>query len=103
GVRGTILRIEVRKRENPVSHAVDTETTVINEEGKAIVCHRGKDEYASVEEIRKRRCGKKEATNRERRGCGCEELLVVNQQATVSSSSTQIAVTEAPLGAISDP
>ena len=91
GVRGTILRIRV----------TDRETTVINEEGKAIVCHRGKDEYASVEEIRKRRCDKKQAANRDRRGCGCEELLVPGQQATVSP--TQIAITEAPLGAISDP
>src|SRR5271170_3385722 len=91
GVRGTILRIRV----------TDTETTVINEEGKAIVCHRGKNEYATVEELRKRRCDKKEAANRDRRGCGCEELLVPGQQATVSPN--QIAITEAPLGAISEP
>lgn len=91
GVRGTILRIRV----------TDTETEVINEEGRAIVCHRAKDEYASVEELRKRRCDKKRATNRDRRGCGCEELLVPGQQATVSS--TQIAVTEAPLNAINEP
>jgi hypothetical protein len=91
GVRGTTLRIKV----------TDTGTTVINEEGKAIVCHRGKNEYATVEELRKRRCDKKEAANRDRRGCGCEELLVPGQQATVSPN--QIAITEAPLGAISEP
>ena len=54
--------------------------------------------YASVEELRKRRCSK---AQRAAGSCGCEELLVPNQQATVSQS--QIAVTEAPVGAISDP
>ena len=34
GVRGTILRIKV----------TDRETTVINEEGRAIVCHRARDD-----------------------------------------------------------
>ena len=88
GVRGTILRIEVSP----------TETKVINEEGTAIVCHRQRNEYASVEELRKRRCSKAQQA----KGlCGCEELLVPNQQATVSQ--TQIGVTEAPVGAISDP
>jgi hypothetical protein len=91
GVRGTILRIKV----------TPTETTVINEEGRAIVCHRGTNEYATVEELRKRRCDKKQAANRDRRGCGCEELLVPGQQATVSS--TQIAVTTAPVDAIMEP
>jgi hypothetical protein len=88
GVRGTILRIEVSP----------TETRVINEEGTAIVCHRQRNEYASAEELRKRRCSKEQ----QKKGlCGCEELLVPNQQATVSQS--QMAVTEAPAGAISDP
>ena len=88
GVRGTILRIEVSP----------TETKVINEEGTAIVCHRQRNEYASVEELRKRRCSKEQ----QKKGlCGCEELLVPNQQATVSQS--EIAVTEAPVGAISEP
>ena len=88
GVRGTILRIEVSP----------TETKVINEEGTAIVCHRQRNEYASVEELRKRRCSKAQQA----KGlCGCEELLVPNQEATVSQ--TQIGVTEAPVGAISDP
>ena len=88
GVRGTILRIEVSP----------TETKVINEEGTAIVCHRQRNEYASVEELRKRRCSKEQ----QKKGlCGCEELLVPNQQATVSQST--IGVTEAPVGAISEP
>jgi hypothetical protein len=88
GVRGTILRIQV----------TPTETKVINEEGVAIVCHRNRNEHASVEELRKRHCSKEQ---RAKGSCGCEELLVPNQQATVSQS--QIAVTEAPPGAISDP
>jgi hypothetical protein len=88
GVRGTILRIQV----------TPTETKVINEEGVAIVCHRTKNEYASVEELRKRRCSKEQ---REKGLCGCQELLVPNQEATISQS--QIAVTEAPVNAISDP
>ena len=88
GVRGTILRIQV----------TPTETKVINEEGVAIVCHRNGNEHASVEELRKRRCSKEQ---RAKGLCGCEELLVPNQQATVSQS--QIAITEAPFGAISDP
>jgi FecR protein len=86
GVRGTILRIQV----------TPTETKVINEEGVAIVCHRNGN--ATVEQLRKRRCSKEQRANG---SCGCEELLVPNQQATVSQS--QIAVTEAPPGAISDP
>jgi hypothetical protein len=106
GVRGTILRIEVSP----------TETKVINEEGTAIVCHRQRNEYASVEELRKRRCSRgplaaglptkktplaSAAPAGEGVPCGCAELLVPNQQATVSQS--QIAVTEAPVGAISEP
>ncbi len=88
GVRGTILRIEVSP----------TETKVINEEGTAFVCHRQRNEYASAEELRKRRCSK---AQREKGLCGCVELLVPNQLATVSQS--QIGVTEATVGAISDP
>ena len=88
GVRGTILRIQ----------ATPTETKVINEEGIAIVCHRNKNEYASVEELRKRRCSKEQ---RAKGLCGCQELLVPNQEATISQS--EIAVTEAPLDAISEP
>src|SRR5271165_1840242 len=88
GVRGTILRIQV----------TPTETKVINEEGIAIVCHRTKNEYASVEELRKRRCSREQ---REKGLCGCQELLAPDQEATISQS--QIAVTEAPVNAISDP
>lgn len=97
GVRGTILRIKV----------TPTETTVINEEGTAVVCHRAKNDHATVEELRqKRKCDKLPAhdkfTSKEATGyCGCAWLNVPNQQATVSS--TQVAVTEAPIGAISEP
>jgi hypothetical protein len=88
GVRGTILRIEV----------TPTRTRVINEEGTAIVCHRPKNEYVSVDDLRKRRCSKEQ---RAKGLCGCEELLAPNQEATVSP--TEIAVAEAPLNAITDP
>jgi hypothetical protein len=92
GVRGTTLRIAV----------TPTGTQVVNEEGQAIVCQRSKNEYASIAELQRRRCKThKEATNGVRRECGCAELLVPGQEATVSP--TQIAITEAPLGAISDP
>jgi hypothetical protein len=96
GVRGTILRIAV----------TPTGTQVINEEGQAIVCQRSNNEYASIAQLQKRRCNalpthKQLATNGVTRTCGCAELLVPGQEATVSS--TQIAITEAPLGAISDP
>ena len=82
GVRGTILRIQ----------ATPTETKVINEEGTAIVCLRKKDEYVSVEALRRRCRGRK---------CPCTELLLPNQEATITSS--EVAVAEAPLDAISDP
>jgi hypothetical protein len=88
GVRGTILRIEV----------TPSGTNVINEEGRAIICRRPKNEYVSVEELRKRPCSKEQKA----KGlCGCAELLLPNQQASITQS--QIAVTEAPLNAISDP
>ena len=90
GVRGTILRIS----------ATPTGTQVVNEEGQAIVCQRSSNEYASIAELQKRRCNAvpthKAATNGVIRTCGCAELLVPGQEATVSS--TQIAITEAPLG-----
>jgi FecR protein len=88
GVRGTILRIQV----------TPTETKVINEEGTAIACVRKQNEYVSAEELRKRHCSKEQ---RKKGLCGCEELLVPNQEVTISQS--QIAVTEAPVGAISEP
>src|SRR5271165_4117376 len=78
GVRGTILRIE----------ATPTETKVINEEGTAIVCHRTKNEYASVEELRKRCRGREEdqanLTERNKRSCPCAALLLPNQEATIT-------------------
>jgi hypothetical protein len=88
GVRGTILRIQV----------TPTETKVINEEGTAIACIRKQNEHVSAEELRKRHCSKEQ---RKKGLCGCEELLVPNQEATISQS--QISVTEAPVGAISEP
>jgi hypothetical protein len=93
GVRGTILRIEV----------TPTATRVINEEGTAIVCHRPKGQFVTVEELRRRCRGREErqanVTSGER--CPCTELLSPNQEATVSQG--QIAVVEAPLNAISEP
>jgi hypothetical protein len=95
GVRGTILRIE----------ATATETRVINEEGTAIVCRRPKGQIVTVEELR-RRCGGREErqanlTLAESKKCPCTELLLPNQEATVSTG--QILVADAPLNAISDP
>jgi hypothetical protein len=97
GVRGTILRVEV----------TPGQTRVINEEGTAIVCLRQKNENVTVEELR-RRCRGREVEQAnltlneiKRRRCPCTTLLLPNQEATISSS--QIGVTEAPLGAISDP
>jgi hypothetical protein len=78
GVRGTILRIEV----------TPTETRVINEEGIAVVCHRPKGgALLSLAELQRRRL--------------CQELLEPNTQATVTQN--QIAVTEAPVDAITEP
>jgi len=95
GVRGTILRIE----------ATPTETKVINEEGTAIVCLRKKNEYATVEELRRRCRGREEdqanLTERNKRSCPCAALLLPNQEATITPN--EIGFTEAPLGAISDP
>ena len=50
GVRGTNLLIE----------ASDTETKVVNEEGTAIVCARKRNEYVTVNELRKRCKGREE-------------------------------------------
>jgi hypothetical protein len=78
GVRGTILRIEV----------TPTATRVINEEGIAVVCHRPKGGAPlSLAELQRRHL--------------CQELLEPNTQATVTQ--TQIAVTEAPVDAITEP
>ncbi len=93
GVRGTILRIQ----------ATPTETKVINEEGTAIVCFRKRNEYVYVEELRKRCRGREEdrLDQRSKGNCPCTALLLPNQEATISSS--EIAVAEAPLNAISEP
>ena len=109
GVRGTILRIQ----------ATPTETKVINEEGTAIVCLRKKNEKVLVEELRRRCRGQEEEqanltasegtvlpTRKSSGGasggkCPCTALLLPNQQATITQSG--IAVTEAPLNAISEP
>jgi hypothetical protein len=106
GVRGTILRIQ----------ATPTETKVINEEGTAIVCLRKKNEKVLVEELRRRCRGQEEEqanltasggtilpTRKSAPGgkCPCTALLLPNQQATITESG--IAVTEAPLNAISEP
>ena len=106
GVRGTILRIQ----------ATPTETKVINEEGTAIVCLRKKNEKVLVEELRRRCRGQEEEqanltasegtvlpTRKAASGgkCPCTALLLPNQQATITPSG--IAVTDAPLGAISEP
>src|SRR5271166_5586345 len=95
GVRGTILRIEV----------TPTETKVINEEGIAIVCHRAKNEYVTVNELRKRCRGREEeqanVTERRKGSCPCTALLLPNQLATVTQDG--IGVGAAPLNAIADP
>jgi FecR protein len=95
GVRGTNLLIE----------ASDTETKVVNEEGTAIVCARKKNEYVTVDELRKRCKGREEEqrniTNDRKRLCPCTALLLPNQLATVNQDG--ILVAEAPLNAIADP
>ena len=77
GVRGTNLLIQ----------ASDTETKVVNEEGTAIVCARKRNEYVTVNELRKRCKGREEQqtniTNSRKRSCPCTALLLPNQLATV--------------------
>jgi hypothetical protein len=93
GVRGTSLRMK----------ATPTETQVINEEGMAIVCTRQGD--VSVEELRRSCKGGEEdlavGTVEKNRSCPCTELLLPSEQATVTAS--EIAVTQAPAYAISEP
>jgi hypothetical protein len=95
GVRGTNLLIQ----------ASDTETRVVNEEGTAIVCVRKKNEYVTVNELRKRCKGREEEqrniTDNRKRSCPCTALLLPNQLATVSQDG--ILVAEAPLNVIADP
>src|SRR5271170_4687138 len=75
GVRGTNLLIQ----------ASDTETKVVNEEGTAIVCARKRNEYVTVNELRKRCKGREEQqtniTNSRKRSCPCTALLLPNQLA----------------------
>jgi hypothetical protein len=93
GVRGTSLRMK----------ATSTETQVINEEGMAIVCTRQGD--VSVEELRRSCKGGEEdlavGTVGKNRSCPCTELLLPSEQATITAS--EIAVTQAPAYAISEP
>jgi hypothetical protein len=96
GVRGTIIRVR----------ASADQTQVYLESGQSIVCHRAPNDYSTVEEIRKRRCPaglptKKGAAGTTYGGCGCQELLLPGQEATVTQS--QIAITEAPVDAINEP
>jgi hypothetical protein len=95
GVRGTNLLIE----------ASDTETKVVNKEGTAIVCARKRNEYVTVNELRKRCKGREEEqgniTDARKRSCPCIALLLPNQLATVTQNG--IFVVEAPLNAIADP
>ena len=95
GVRGTNLLIE----------ASDTETKVVNEEGTAIVCARKRNEYVTVNELRKRCKGREEEqgniADTRKRSCPCTALLLPNQLATVTQNG--ILVAEAPLNAIADP
>jgi FecR protein len=95
GVRGTNLLIQ----------ASDTETKVVNEEGTAIVCFRKRNEYVTVNELRKRCKGREEEqgniTDRRKRSCPCTALLLPNQLATVTQDG--IGVVAAPVDAIADP
>ena len=88
GVRGSIGRIQVTQ----------TETQVINEEGVLFACRRIGDYTA--QQILTRYC-KGNAGSQATKSCPCAVLLLPNQLATVTSNG--IAVTEAPLGAISEP
>jgi hypothetical protein len=106
GVRGTILRVKITESEDPQTKVVYYKTSIINEEGKAIVCHRAAGDYSTVEQIRQRRCPAalpthKGAAGTTYGGCGCQELLVPGQEATVTNN--QIAITEAPVDAITEP
>jgi hypothetical protein len=106
GVRGTILRVKITEIEDPQTNVVSYKTSIINEEGKAIVCHRAAGDYSTVEQIRQRRCPAalpthKGAAGTTYGGCGCQELLVPGQEATVTNN--QIAITEAPVDAITEP
>ena len=96
GVRGTnLLRLKT----------VAIPRLVVNEEGTAIVCARKRNEYVTVNELRKRCKGREEEqaniTDSRKRSCPCTALLLPNQLATVTQD--EILVAEAPLNAIADP
>jgi len=100
GLRGTSLRLK----------ATPTETTVVNEEGTAVVCLRKQNEYIPVEQLR-RHCGGGEegkvnlATGNliggKNRSCPCMSLLLPSQEATITPS--EIALSAAPSDAVSEP
>jgi hypothetical protein len=98
GVRGTSLRIK----------AARSETKVINEDGIAIVCLREKN--IPVEDLQRRCRGHEDGQVNLAEGklsagknqtCPCTTLVFPSQEATVTPS--EVAVSEAPLNAISDP
>jgi F0F1-type ATP synthase membrane subunit c/vacuolar-type H+-ATPase subunit K len=99
GVRGTIFRAKV----------TDTGTELINEEGRTIVCKRIGDYTA--QQIVTRFCRGALPTHKTSavtdadispsKSCPCVELILPGQAATVTSNG--IAVTQAPLDAISEP
>ena len=98
GVRGTSLRIK----------ATRSETKVINEDGIAIVCLREKNN--PVEGLQRHCSGREDGqvnlaegklSEGKNQPCPCTTLVFPSQEATVTPS--EIAVSEAPLNAISDP
>jgi len=104
GVRGTIFRAKVTQ----------SETQILNEEGTTIVCQRVGT--LTAQQIITRFCsggvGNQALPTHKAllptadeisltKSCPCVELLVPNQEATVTSNG--ITVTEAPLDAIPDP
>jgi hypothetical protein len=98
GARGTSLRIE----------ATPSETKVINEDGMAIVCLREKN--IPVEGLQRGCRGHEDGQVNLAEGklsagknqpCPCTTLVFPSQEATVTPS--EVAVSEAPLNAISDP
>jgi len=98
GARGASLRIE----------ATPTGTKVINEDGTAIVCLREKN--TPVEALQRRCRGHDDGqvnlaegklSEGKNQTCGCTTLVFPSQEATVTPS--ELAVSAAPLNAVSDP
>ena len=98
GARGTSLRIE----------ATPTGTKVINEDGTAIVCLREKN--TPVESLQRRCRGHEDGqvslaggklSEGKNQTCGCTTLVFPSEEATVTPS--EIAISAAPLNAVSDP